>query len=80
MTLSKYSTALLGISVLLAAPIAVAQSTAPSQPSGTGNKGCDYSYDSMKGGKVSAHADEGQVVQGRLATFVCHNGQLVKQN
>ncbi|HUK07664.1 MAG TPA: hypothetical protein VLX09_07335 [Stellaceae bacterium] len=79
MAISSWSAALAGFSLLLAAPIALAQGTPPAQPSGS--SGCDYTgYDRTGTSGKPKHADEGQEINSRTATYVCHNGKLIKKS
>jgi len=81
MAISSWSAGLVGVSLLLAAPIVLAQGTPPVQPSGSGSSGCDYTgYDRTGTSGKPKHADEGEEINSRTATYVCHNGKLIKKS
>ena len=70
---------LAGAAFLLTAPIALAQGTAPAKPAGS-SSGCDYTgYDRTGTAAKPKHADEGEEINSRSATYVCHNGKLIKK-
>jgi hypothetical protein len=72
--------------LLVSSPLALAQGTTTPPAGGTtggsttSTTGCTYSYTNMRSGnELTGHAAEGETVKGRLATYVCHNGHMIKQ-
>ena len=79
MTSSSWLATLAGAVLLLSAPIVLAQGTSPAKPANSA-AGCTFNGIDRSGVQTKVmHADEGQEVNSRTATYVCHNGKLIKK-